>query len=136
MASAKADVGIGGEVIDEIRAGHGLGERFEIQQIGAVQTKAGYYKLQVGTGATEMASALAPCGVEVVSVPQGWKLTPAISWIERRLAEGKLKHHGSQLLRLNVANAVIAHVGNARSISKATTVGKGKIDGVAATDAA
>jgi phage terminase large subunit-like protein len=83
-------------------------------------------------GAAELAEALQPCGVEVVSVPQGWRIAPAISWIERRLADGTLRHHGSRLLRLNVGNAVVSKVGNARSISKATAVGSGKIDGVAA----
>ena len=39
MASAPADVGMGGEMVDEICAGHCPGERFEIQQIGAMQTK-------------------------------------------------------------------------------------------------
>jgi phage terminase large subunit-like protein len=83
-------------------------------------------------GAAELAEALQHCGVEVVSVPQGWRIAPAISWIERRLADGTLRHHGSRLLRLNVGNAVVSKVGNARSISKATAVGSGKIDGVAA----
>jgi phage terminase large subunit-like protein len=83
-------------------------------------------------GAAELAEALQPCRAEVVSVPQGWRLSSAISWVERRLAEGTLKHHGSRLLRLNVGNAVVTKVGNARSINKATAIGSGKIDGVAA----
>ncbi len=83
-------------------------------------------------GAVELAEALQPCRVEVVCVPQGWRLAPAIAWVERRLADGSIKHHGSSLLRMNVGNAVVTKMGNARSISKATAVGSGKIDGVAA----
>lgn len=83
-------------------------------------------------GAVELAEALQPCRAEVVSVPQGWRLSPAIAWVERRLAAGTIKHHGSGLLRLNIANSVVTKAGNARSISKATAVGSGKIDGVAA----
>lgn len=83
-------------------------------------------------GASDLSDVLSDIGVEVQSVPQGWKLTPAIAWIERRLADGKLKHSGNRLLRWNVGNAVITRAGNALSISKATAVGSGKIDGVAA----
>jgi phage terminase large subunit-like protein len=70
--------------------------------------------------------------VEVQGVPQGWRLTPAISWVERRIAGSSLRHNGGRLLRWNIGNAVITRQGNAVSISKATAVGAGKIDGVAA----
>jgi phage terminase large subunit-like protein len=82
--------------------------------------------------APDTAEALTALGAEVQSVPQSWKLTPAIVWIERILADGALKHHGSRLLRWNIANCVVTRAGNAVSISKATAVGSGKIDGVAA----
>jgi phage terminase large subunit-like protein len=59
-------------------------------------------------------------------------LTPVITWIERLLADGTFKHTGSRLLRWNVANAVVTRRGNACEISKATAVGAGKIDGLAA----
>jgi len=84
-------------------------------------------------GAAEMAEAVKGFSVEVVAVPQSWKLTPAITWIERRIADGFLSHSGSSLLRWNVGNAVVERRGNAVSISKATVVGAGKIDGLAAT---
>ena len=84
-------------------------------------------------GAREMATALGGLGVEVVAVPQSWKLTPAITWIERRLADGVLSHSGSSLLRWNLGNVVVERRGNALAISKATIVGPGKIDGIAAT---
>jgi phage terminase large subunit-like protein len=71
-------------------------------------------------------------GVEVQAVPQGWKLTPAVSWVERRLADRVLRHSGSALMRWNIGNATVTRQGNATSISKATAVGSGKIDGVAA----
>ena len=84
-------------------------------------------------GAAGMVEALQDCGVEIVSVPQSWKLTPAITWCERRLADGVLSHCGSTMLRWNVSNAVVERRGNAVSISKAVIVGPGKIDGLAAT---
>ena len=83
-------------------------------------------------GASEMAEAVKGHGAEVVSVPQSWKLTPAVTWIERRLADGVLSHSGSTLLRWNMGNVVVERRGNAMSISKATIVGPGKIDGIAA----
>jgi phage terminase large subunit-like protein len=83
-------------------------------------------------GATELAEAFLPFGVDVEACPQGWRLTPALSWVERRLADGVFRHNGSGLLRWNVGNAVVTRNGNAVSISKATVVGAGKIDGVAA----
>ncbi len=83
-------------------------------------------------GAAGLAEALAPTGIEVVTVPQGWRLTPTLAWVERQLAEGALTHSGSSLMRWNMGNAVITRVGNARQVSKATAVGAGKMDGVAA----
>ena len=83
-------------------------------------------------GAPDLAEALAPIGADVQTVPQGWRLTPAISWIERTLADDKLRHNGTALMRLNVFNAVLTHHGNAVSISKSSVVGSDKIDGVAA----
>jgi phage terminase large subunit-like protein len=83
-------------------------------------------------GAPGMEKALAPTGIEVATVPQGWRLTPSLSWVERQLAENALTHSGSSLMRWNMGNAVVTRVGNARSVSKATAVGSGKIDGVAA----
>jgi phage terminase large subunit-like protein len=87
-------------------------------------------------GAAGMAEALQAAigstGVEIVSVPQSWKLTPAITWVERRLADGLLSHSGSTLTRWNIGNVTVTRRGNAVSISKDTIVGSGKIDGVAA----
>lgn len=83
-------------------------------------------------GAAELGAAFADCGAEAQAVPQGWRLTPAISWVERRLADGNLKHSGATLLRWNLGNATVTRQGNAVSISKATSVGAAKIDGVAA----
>ena len=83
-------------------------------------------------GAADMTAAVQACEAEVESVPQGWKLTPAITFVERRLVSGTFKHSGSKLMRWNVGNAVVTRHGNALAISKATAVGSGKIDGVAA----
>lgn len=83
-------------------------------------------------GATELGEAFADCGVEVQAVPQGWRLTPAISWVERRFADGAFRHNGAAIMRWNVGNATVTRQGNATSISKATAVESGKIDGVSA----
>jgi phage terminase large subunit-like protein len=52
--------------------------------------------------------------------------------IERCIADGALRHTGTSILRWNVGNAVVERRGNALAISKATSVGAGKIDGLAA----
>lgn len=83
-------------------------------------------------GASELGTAFADSGVDVQAVPQGWKLTPAISWIERRLADAAFRHSGAAIMKWNIGNAVVTRQGNASSISKATAVGSGKIDGIAA----
>jgi phage terminase large subunit-like protein len=83
-------------------------------------------------GATELGQAFADSRVEIQGVPQGWKLTPCLSWVERRLADDLLRHDASPIMRWNVGNAVVTRSGNAASVSKATAVGAGKIDGVAA----
>jgi phage terminase large subunit-like protein len=58
-------------------------------------------------GATELGEAFAECGVEVQAVPQGWRLTPAISWVERRLADNALRHNGTAIMRWNVGNCTV-----------------------------
>jgi len=83
-------------------------------------------------GATELAGAFLPSRADVEAVPQGWKLTPTLSWVERRLADDQLRHDASPIMRWNIGNAVVTRNGNASSISKQTVVGAGKIDGVAA----
>lgn len=84
-------------------------------------------------GASDVATTVGRHGVEVVAVPQSWKLTPAITFFERRLAAGTFRHCGAAMLLWNVGNAVVERRGNAKSISKATIVGPGKIDGLAAS---
>jgi phage terminase large subunit-like protein len=112
----------------------GAGDLAEIVEVARQATETGKLSL---TGidsycAPDTLEGLNKIRVEVQSVPQGWKLTPAITWIERLLADGALKHSGTRLLRWNIANAVVTRQGNAVSISKATAVGSGKVDGVAA----
>jgi phage terminase large subunit-like protein len=113
----------------------GAGDIDGIAEVVAAVAASGKLLVAVGLdsyGAAGMAEALKDCGAEVVSVPQSWKLTPAITWVERRLADGVLSHCGSTMLRWNVGNVVVERRGNAVSVSKATVVGAGKIDGVAA----
>jgi phage terminase large subunit-like protein len=38
-------------------------------------------------GASDLSGILSDLGVEVQSVPQGWRLTPAIAWVERRVGQ-------------------------------------------------
>jgi len=86
-------------------------------------------------GATELAEALQGLGADRVSVPQGWKRTPASAWVERRLADAVLRHSGSRLRRWKIGTAVVTRQANAISVSKASAVGAvgaGTIDGVAA----
>lgn len=68
-------------------------------------------------GATELGVAFSDCGAEVQAVPQGWKLTPAVSWVGRRLADGNIRHSAAALMRWNVGNAVVTRQGNATSVS-------------------
>ncbi len=49
------------------------------------------------------------------------------------MSDESLSHSGSALLRWNIGNAVVERRGNAVSITKATAIGAGKIDGLAAT---
>ncbi len=83
-------------------------------------------------GAADTSEDLKAIGADVESVPQNWQQSPAIYWIERLLASGMLKHSGSRLLRWNIGNAHIERRGNAISLTKATVVGSGKVDGCAA----
>ena len=53
--------------------------------------------------------------------------------VERRLADGVVEPFRLDLLRWNLGNVVVERRGNAVSIGKATIVGPGKIDGIAAT---
>ncbi len=108
----------------------------DIAAVAEIARKAGRGNLSLiaidSYGATELAESLNDCGAPVEGVPQGWKLTPAIGWIERRLADQTLKHNGTGILRWNVHNCVVTRSGNAVAISKSASVGPGKIDGVAA----
>jgi phage terminase large subunit-like protein len=62
-------------------------------------------------GAPEVETLFTAAGIEVRNVPSGWKLTPLIAWIERRLADKALKHDGSPVLRWNIGNAIVNRVG-------------------------
>jgi phage terminase large subunit-like protein len=68
----------------------------------------------------------------IIAVPQGWRLQPAILWLERQLKARTLHHPGTPMLSWNVCNATLERRGNARTISKATTTSSLKIDGLAA----
>ena len=69
MLGAKADVGIGGHVINEIRALHCSGERSDIQDIAATQTKMGFAERASRNWITPGGEVVEPDDV----VPQGQK---------------------------------------------------------------
>jgi len=68
----------------------------------------------------------------VVGISQGWRLSGAIKTLERRVAEGTIKHSGSPLMNWCVGNAKVEPKGNAILITKQVS-GTGKIDPLMAT---
>lgn len=64
---------------------------------------------------------------QVVSVPQGWRLTSSIQTVERKLADGSLTHSEQSLTRWAVENAKVEPRGNAVLITKQVS-GRAKID--------
>jgi phage terminase large subunit-like protein len=54
----------------------------------------------------------------IVCISQGWKSTGAIKAVERKLADGSLRHSGHWLMSWAVANAHIEPKGNAIIITK------------------
>lgn len=82
-----------------------------------------------GVGA--IVDALAEVGIEgadrVVGISQGWKLSGAIKTMERKLADGTLRHCGQGLMSWAVGNARVEPKGNAITIAKQAS-GNAKID--------
>lgn len=70
-------------------------------------------------------------GRDVVGVSQGWRLFPAITTVERKLAEGSLAHAGQPLMSWAMGNAKVEVRGNAKAIQK-SAAGVAKIDPVIA----
>lgn len=64
---------------------------------------------------------------KIVGVSQGWKLSGSIKTVERKLAEGTIRHAGQALMDWCVSNAKTVPVGNAVNITKAVS-GSAKID--------
>jgi phage terminase large subunit-like protein len=64
---------------------------------------------------------------KVIGISQGWKMVGAIKTVERRLAEGGLKHGGQPLMAWSVSNAKVEPKGNAIAITK-QAAGAAKID--------
>jgi phage terminase large subunit-like protein len=63
----------------------------------------------------------------IVGISQGWKLTGAIKAVERKFADGSLRHAGQVLMSWVVANARVEPKGNAIIITKQAS-GSAKID--------
>ena len=69
---------------------------------------------------------------KIVGISQGWRLGGAIKTAERKLAEGRMLHHGSRLMDWCVGNAKVEPRGNAILITKQAS-GSAKIDPLMAT---
>lgn len=69
----------------------------------------------------------------IIGVPQGYMLMGAIKTVERRLAEGVMRHGGQPIMSWCVGNAKIETKGNAILITKSASGGNGKIDPLMAT---
>lgn len=81
-------------------------------------------------GLSSLIEALVAAGIPediIIGVPQGWKMQSAIKAVERRLAEKKIEHDGSNMMQWCVGNARTKPVGNAVMITKQES-GTAKID--------
>lgn len=86
-------------------------------------------------GISDIVAALNDAGIEedvdgkdrIIGIPQGYKLTGSIKTVERRLAEGTLRHAGAPLMAYCVGNAKVEARGNAVLITKQAS-GFAKID--------
>jgi phage terminase large subunit-like protein len=86
-------------------------------------------------GVAAIVDELAARGMEsplVVSVSQGFRLSPAVWGLERKLKDGTFVHGGQALMAFSVGNAKVVQRGNAVVVEKQTS-GKAKIDPLIAT---
>lgn len=79
-----------------------------------------------------LATTLIQMKIEVVAVPQGWKLNPALIETERTLYNGLLINDGRPMLRWNVGNGQLIERGQAMALIKPNDIhhSKNKIDGL------
>lgn len=74
--------------------------------------------------------AMAEAGIDeedVIGISQGWRLDGAMTLVERKLADGTLKHGDQKIMAWAMGNAKVEPRGNAKLLTKQAS-GRGKID--------
>lgn len=66
---------------------------------------------------------------DLIGITQGWRLDAAMTIVERKLADGTLRHGGQKIMQWAMGNAKVEPRGNAKLITKQAS-GRGKIDPV------
>jgi len=133
--AAQGDLVLVAEIGDDVRE---VGDIVEQVAAAGLLERSEKNKAAIGVDAVGIGSVLdelAERGIEiepgpncqVVAVSQGWRLAGAIKTVERRLAEGTIRHAGAPLMAWCVGNAKIEPRANSIMITKQAS-GFAKID--------
>lgn len=68
---------------------------------------------------------------DLIGISQGWRLGGAMTLVERKLAQGELRHGGQKIMQWCMGNAKVEPRGNSQLVTKQAS-GAGKIDPVMA----